>query len=541
MFVKHAEHVKTCVIDSPPTTSARASHFAAPRPRCGRAISFALLVVSSLVVVLPAAAQDADGLIRALLRNSDLGETDVSVAVQDLQTGAWLVERDADEPMIPASNMKLVTTAAALELLGPRFAFTTELRLLPADEEAGHGPKLAVIGSGDPALGDPKLLRQHMNGMDAEELLDVWVQQVVDTGLTQFDTLIVDDRVFDRQFVHPKWPRNQLIEWYCAPVAGINFHDNCLDILPRPAARQGLAPQIDIFPDAPFIDSRNKARTGTQDKFWVGRRTGTNDFTFNGQVRTLRRTPLSVTIHDPPIFFGQLLRHRLAKRGITVENIVRTAEGDAPPQGQSLHVIRTTLPLVLQRTNRNSLNMFAEGLMKRMGHQVTGAPGSFENGAAALRIYMHNALGPRSAVATVSDGSGLSRDNRLTARLLVKLLARMHESEYADDYRTSLAFAGKDSDGRKAGDGTLEGRFAALGDGAWVFGKSGYINRVSALSGYLVFPDPDAPDRHRVYAFSIICNGFRPPLTNRSMKKLQDNIVQRIEKSERRPLAVVRE
>jgi len=511
----------------------------------------ALFVVSCLVA-LPSHAQDAEGLIRALLRNTDLGGTDVSVAVQDLRTGQWLVELDADEPRTPASNMKLVTTAAALELLGPRFAFTTELRLVPVEnlprreqrQDADAPPRLpvlAVIGSGDPALGDPKLLREHMDGMDAEGLLDVWVEQVVKTGIKQFDAIVVDDRVFDQQFIHPDWPRNQLIEWYCAPVAGINFHDNCLDILPRPAARRGLAPQIDIFPEAPFIDSTNKATTGTQDKFWIGRREGTNDFTFNGQVHTLRRTPLSVTIHDPPNFFGQLLRHRLAKRGIVVGDILRPAEGDAPLEGTTLHEIRTTLPLVLQRTNRNSLNMFAEALLKRMGHQVTGSPGSFENGAAALRIYMHNALGPRSAVATVADGSGLSRENRVTARLLVQLLRRMHESQYADAYRTSLAFAGKTADGDTAGDGSLEGRFDELGDGAWVFGKSGYINSVSALSGYLVFPDPAEPDTHRVYAFSILCNGFKPPLTNSSMKSLQDRIVQRIEKAERQATAIVRE
>ncbi len=536
------DHTHTGLPRTTPTLSARPAAGLRPLARWAGVVA---VCVTWLVLAVPALAQDADDRIRDLLRNSDLGPTKVSVAVMDVDSGRWLVEREADEPRVPASNMKLITTAAAVELLGPRFTFTTELQMVPAadfhgsdyDPAKGHGPALVVIGSGDPGLGDPKLLREHL-GIDAEALLEIWVDKIVETGQKRFDAIVIDDRVFDQQFIHPGWPQDQLINWYCAPVAGINFHDNCLDILPKPAATRGLAPEVSIYPAAPFLDTTNTATTGSEDTFWVSRRTGTNHLRFHGQVRTHRRSPISVTVNDPPDLFARLLIHRLARRGVTVATVQRMDEGAAQLRGQSLHTIRTTLPPILERTNRDSMNLFAEALFKRLGHQVTGSPGSFDNGAAAVRIYLHNVLGPRSAVATVVDGSGLSKDNRVTARLLVQVLQRMHHSPYVDTYRSSLAHAGKTAEGTAASSGTLHNRFNKLGNEAWVFGKTGYINQVSALSGYLVFPDPDDADRHKVYAFAILCNGFRPPASNRSMKDLQDQIVTIIEQAERRPSVV---
>ncbi len=518
------------------TRMKRTRKFAGP-PLRSAAVFVSLCV---LTVASPAAAQDAEALTRSLLRGADLGPTQYTVAALDLSSGQWLIELDPDEPMIPASNMKLLTTAAATELLGPGFVFTTELIEVSPEDYHGraYDPKLAqagalmIIGSGDPALGDPKLLREHL-GIDAEQLLDAWVDAVVKTGKKRFAAIVIDDRIFDRQFVHPSWPIDQLNRWYCAEVAGINFHDNCIDVIPRPTSN-GLAPEIDLFPDAPFLDTTNRAKTGRDDSFWISRKLKENQFTFHGSVRHQPTQGIPVTVHDPPDFFARLLVHRLAQQGVTVDAVHRPADGAAPLPGQTLHIIRTTLPLVLERTNRNSQNLFAEALLKRMGHQVTGSPGSFENGAAAVRIYLRNVLGPRSAVASVADGSGMSRDNRVTARLLVRLLEHMHQSEHADTFRKSLSFSGRTEEGKLVGVGTLGGRFADLDAGSWVFGKSGYLNGVSTLSGYLVFPDDAKPEQHRVIAFAVLFNGFKPPLSNRTLKDLQDKIVDQIETVQRK-------
>ncbi len=168
--------------------------------------------------------------------------------------------------------------------------FRTELRLIKGDQ----GENILVVhGDGDPAFGDPVLLAEH--GFDADEVINRWVQAVDKTGIKQFDRLLVDDRVFDRQFVHPTWPKGQLIRDYCAEVSGLNFHRNCIDIRLIPAEQMGQAPEIELYPDAPFIETVNNAITGEKDAYWFSREPDKNQFTMHGSVRhrpsARRRSP----------------------------------------------------------------------------------------------------------------------------------------------------------------------------------------------------------------------------------------------------------
>lgn len=459
------------------------------------------------------------------LRAADLDQTKVSVFVYDLDAEEVLVQIDADARMIPASNMKLVTTASSLMHLGPDFVFRTELRMLPdgdGDDAAGEGPTLVIHGDGDPAFGDPLILEQH--GFSVEDLLDLWVEAVADTRHKRFDRLVVDDRVFDRTYTHPSWPEDQLIYRWCAPVAGLNFYQNVLDVLPQPTSR-GRAPVISLFPAeaAHFLKTANKASTGRTDAFWI-RRQGVKGLSFHGTVKNRRRTPVQVSLADPPVFLGEVMAERLKDRGITVGEVVRPAEDALLPRGRVLHRVRTTLPLVLERTNQDSQNMFAEGLLKRMGRQVTGRPGSFENGAAAVRIAMQKLLGPRVSVLQIADGSGMSRDNRVTARFLVELLVAMRQhpdDDVADGFVSSLAIGGEN--------GTLQRRFRRFDPRADVRAKSGYLRGVSALSGYLVRTGDERGDCH--IAFAMLFNGFEPPISNATLKKLQEEFLAVIEEA----------
>lgn len=486
---------------------------------------FRLSLLIGLLVLASAspawAAGDLESQLRRMIRAHDLRQTQVAAMVQDLSTGEVLVAIDADEPMIPASNMKLITTAAALDVLGPEFVFRTELGIIePAPANPAGGATLVVKGDGDPAFGDPELLREH--GLSVDDLLDQWAQAVVKTGRTHVDRLLIDDRVFDRTFTHPDWPANQLIKSYCAQVAGLNFHDNCIDVLMTPARRQGLAPTIELFPPAPFLETVNEATTGKTDIYGVIRAPGTNRFVFHGSIRNKPYGPFQATVHDPALFFGNVFAERLRQRGVTVASVERPADDQLLPTPRALHVVQTTLPLVLTRTNRDSQNMFAEALIKRMGRAVTGASGSWENGAAAVRLALRDRLGPRSSVVSIADGSGMSRDNRVTARVLVELLASLHndaDATKAAIYRKSLAHGGVS--------GTLDDRLQELA--GQVYGKSGYLSGVSALSGYLVLPAGPEGGQPRTIAFSFLFNGFEPPVYNLHMKALQDKLVGAIE------------
>ena len=484
-------------------------------PMCSRTrpVWLACLLLSVLWTA-PAGAASLEHQFQQMLRAHDLRETRVAVMVQDLSTGRVLARLRADEPMIPASNMKLITTSAALDVLGPEFVFRTELSRVDHNGER----VLVVRADGDPAFGDPVLLEKH--DFKVEQIIDRWVQAVADTGVKQFDKLVIDDRVFDRQFVHPTWPEGQLNRSYCAEVAGLNFYQNCIDVRLIPAAQRGQAPEPQIFPPVPFIETTNKATTGGKDAYWISRARTANKFTFHGTVRNRPVQPTQVTVHDPPIFFGKLLADRLKKQaGVTIDQVTRPADDTMLPMGTALHRMQTTLPVVLERVNRDSQNMFAEALIKRMGRAMTGAAGSWENGAAAVRVSLRRRLGPGSRAVNIADGSGMSRKNRVTAKIIVQLLASMHrDKEKGELFRGSLAEAGET--------GTLDDRLTELEP--TLLGKSGYLRSVSALSGYLQLPDGDSDEQPRTVAFSFLFNGFKPPLYNPQMKSIQNKMVRTI-------------
>lgn len=491
-----------------------------------------------LLLALAASGRGADlqSELQTIITRRGLGQTAVGVCVVDVATGRELVRINAEEPMAPASNLKLVTTAAALKTLGPDFVFRTELRLLaplaaattePAANPSGL-PTLVIQGDGDPALGDPQLLREF--GTDAEELLGHWVQAVRGAGVTGIGQLLVDDRIFDDVHVNPHWPADQLDRWYCAPVCGVNFFENALAVFVQPT-RPGEAPRVQVVPQCWNINVVNRATTGKEDSFSVARRPGTMEILVRGQVKNPRAEAVRVTVEDPAIFLGQLLAQRLRQAGVAVGEVGRVPREQVLPEGRTLHAIQTTLPVVLRRCNKDSRNLYAEALLKRMGHAYTGSPGSWENGAAAVRGFLSQTLGTQAAVVQLCDGSGLAHDNRVSARVLVNLLVEMaRDPVLGPIYLESLAVAGQD--------GTLEKRNGLLKMRSRVLGKSGYINAVTTLSGYIVAPaaeggDPAAdraPSADRLVAFSLLFNNVRPPIYHYMVKELQEQLLQAVDR-----------
>lgn len=460
--------------------------------------------------------------LTTMLESADLRQTRVSVVVMDLDQSRTLAEVQGDEPMIPASNLKLVTSAAALDVLGKDYRFHTPLRLTAPDPTTGL-PNLLIVGDGDPAFGEPRLMRKFE--YTVEQLLGAWAQAVVDQGITELGAIVVDDRIFDRQFVHPSWPREQLNRWYCAEVAGLNFYANCIDVLPIPGAGPGEAPRLEIFPPSPFLQITNRATFGKDNAYWMSRPPTNNRMSFHGSVRQRPGSSFPMTIHDPPLYFAQLLAHTLQQHGVKVATVSRPEDDAQLPESRLIHQFNTPLSEVLRRCNADSHNLFAEALLKRIGHQQTGQPGSFLNGTAAVRAVMSERIGPLATALAPADGSGMSRESRVSARALVELLARFrHDAELGPAYRDSLAFCGRDAEGNVLAEGTFRGRFRDLKPGQFVYGKSGYISRVSTCSGYLFLPQPDGQPT-RVIGFSFLFNNFPPNISNARLKDLQDAMV----------------
>jgi len=489
-------------------------------PRSTFSVPF-LLALAALGT--PTAAGTLEGDVRALLADAGLGGAEIAVSVRDVANGRSLVAIDADRPMLPASNMKLLTTGAALDGLGADFRFSTRLAF---DESLR---RLVVLGDGDPGFGDPELLAstRHrrpdgtvVEGLDVETLLGLWADAVAASGVRRIDELVVDDRVLDRDGVHPQWPADQLNRHYCAPVSGINFHGNCLHLRPSPIG--GRAVPGPFSPDAPWVALENRAtgRTGpkAEQTIWIGhgsRIHGPDGLTLFGNVEATPVEPIRVAVRDPATFLGRLLADRLRRRGIEI-GAVRVAAADerfgeladaAPP-------VETPIETVLGRANVDSSNLHAEALLKRLSHARTGRPGSWADGAVAVRDRLRRRASDALLEGVeISDGSGLSRGNRIRADLTTAYLASIAaDPKVGGIFRESLAVGGES--------GTLAKRFRGLDlAGCRVRAKSGYIRGVSGLSGLVEAPDG------RMLAFSVLCNDVR---SVRAAKRLQERIVQRL-------------
>lgn len=479
-------------------------------------IGLSLLIL--LVVAPTSHAQDLQADLTSLRTRTSLGTSTFGAVAMDIGTGRVLFAIDPKTPMIPASNQKLLTTGAALMVLGSDFGFETTL--------VDAGNRLVLRGSGDPALGDPAIL-QLGGDIGIEDLLNQLVEATQRRGITHIDELVLDDRVFDRAFAHPSWPIDQLNTWYCAEIGGINLHTNVLSIYPKPADGGRGLPLFSVEPAAPWIEFENFARSVTTGRqtVWIARPKPVNAFQLRGDVRYPGSEPIRVAIHNPPMTTGQLLADRLMKAGIKIGipggptglDAVRLVEPDEVlAEGQPIVVVRTRMQDILTRCNTSSYNLYAEALIKRLGHEINHEPGSWANGSAVIRMLLSEKLGPEHAMNTrIADGSGMSRENQVSAETLVAWLVEIDADEHLRSAMLeSLA---------TPGEGTLRTRFADSSLSNQVYAKSGYLNGVRALSGYVV-----AENGQRV-AFAMLMNDIPAGRPNQNAKVFLERGVEMID------------
>lgn len=463
-----------------------------------RAASVALGLV--LALSCPNARAD-EALVRAVgaaLRPGVEKGSTVAVAVADGLTGhALLATPNAGDPLLPASNLKLVTSAVALGQFGADAVLETKLLVV--------GDDLVVVGGGDPALGDPAL--EARRGRTPMAVFDGWADALRRAGVVRVaGDLVVVDPVFDGQLLHPTWNDFNRRQWYGAPVAGVNFNTNCVTFrfvptIPGEPARVQTLPPAGGFAVKGSVTTTRK--NGKHDPVLDKRllpQDGRSVYTVRGRVKQ-EAGPFDKPVDDPRSFFGEALKARLAARGVAVAGTVRVANRSAHDdlkRGRPIATHRTPLVDVLGRVNTNSQNMMAEALTKLNGwayeqRHGKGLPGSWASGHEAAVVFLKR-LGIDTLPLVVADGSGLSRENRVSANLLARLLVYMlRDHPDGEHYLASLA--------RTGGDGSLRKRMPPLS--GRVFAKTGHINGVSALSGYVFATNG------RVAVFSILYNDLK--------------------------------
>jgi len=475
-----------------------------------RAVALGCIIASLAATVCRG---DLAGDVDAVLKDKFLQRA--SVGIEIVRLGATeaetqeIYQRDGHAPLTPASNLKLATTSAAIDRLGPDFKFRTILLM--------HDGDAVLIGDGDPAFEDSEYLKRV--GWKPNAIYENWCGRLKSLNISSVRNVIVDDSVFDEEFLHPDWPANQIDHWYVAEVGGMNLNTNCVNLVIEPASSGGRV-GLSLMPATHFVSIENSCVTGANNVM-IGRQPGTNQVVLKGQAPGGGPSEFQETIHDPPLYAATVLSETLDAAGIKVggevkrDRTIRQQRQKGPASLWRIVAIHETpLAVVLARANKDSINLYAECLCKRLGHEVSGQGGSWTNGTAAVGEFLRHSGVPATEF-RLDDGSGLSKHNAISASALTRVLVHNYCGKNRDAFLSSLSVAGVD--------GTLQDRFRGAGLRGRVVGKSGFVEGVSCLSGYLTTRDGDR------YAFSILMNGL-PPKSNALAKALQEKIVEALDR-----------
>ncbi|MDY6913812.1 MAG: D-alanyl-D-alanine carboxypeptidase/D-alanyl-D-alanine-endopeptidase [Planctomycetota bacterium] len=457
-------------------------------------IAAAVCVVVLAAGAAPAGPTALQARIAALVRAYEREHgTIAGVSAVDLRTARPLVAIRDGEPRTPASNQKLLTSAFALERLGGNFKFTTVVYRWSGG--------LLVVGDGDPTLGDPVIAEAA--GMSIYAELDAWAADVKKKlGKEIAGDLLVCGSADASVYRHRDWPTGQHHRWYAAPVAPLNFHDNCFDVTFR---RVGKTIAAEVAPVSRLVRIKSAVRSGRKHLCSVQIRDGDSVVSLRGTVRP-GSAVISAAVNDPPLLLGRVFTDRLARAGVTLGGRVRRirrAEVDLAA-ATPLTGTTTALSLALARANKRSLNLAAECIFLRAGDGTWKGSANIETQV----LIRHFGLAAKSFV--VADGSGLSRHNRVAPAGVTAVLAAMLRHKNASIFLASLPASGVD--------GSMRSRLSGRRYRNRVLAKTGSIAGSSCLSGYVL-----GGDGKPAIAFSVLVNDV-PAGYAWTAKQLQDSI-----------------
>jgi D-alanyl-D-alanine carboxypeptidase/D-alanyl-D-alanine-endopeptidase (penicillin-binding protein 4) len=411
------------------------------------------------------------------------------IVIQSLRDQRILYARNPDQVFLPASNNKLLTSGAALELLGSSYVYHTRLYrtgvLLPDGTLKGD---LYLRGSGDPLL--------------ASADLDALAAQVRKAGIERVNgALHYDDTLFDRQWLGDDWAWDDEPFYYSAQVSALNVNENLLNLRALPGRKVGAPVRIEITPAAGYARLVNNAVTGppkSKRTLIFSRQRGENVYTVTGvlPIDTPAAEPVQdqLTVENPPRYTAFLLLGSLERAGVHLRHHDLL---DGPPVPKSALQIaeHNSIPLseLLPRLNKPSDNLVAECLLKTIGATAKGIGTAGANGTGAQSARdLFLRIGMDIDRVQQADGSGLSRLNFVSPRNIVRLLNYLYTTPDFHTLYDSLPIAGVD--------GTLARRMKTGGAAGNCHAKTGYESNVSSLSGYVTTKDGE------MLAFSILMN-----------------------------------
>ncbi len=439
------------------------------------------------------------------------------VYIVDLDADRVLYDRNASKRFIPASNMKLLTTAAVLDALGPDFRYQTRLYANGQVQNGTLTGGLVVRGAGDPTFGG------RYNRGDLTRTFRQWADSLRAAGVRRVQgTVVGDDDVFDNVQLGQGWQWDDLVWYYGAEISGLQFNEGTVHVEVE-GTSPGRAARIAAAPDYDYVRFVNRTVTTAGGDIQEGysRELSNNVFTVTTSVPAGQTETEELSVVNPTDYFISTMVGVFRQQGIDVEaDLVDVDEWSQSPRYETMRqiAVHQSPPLaeIVEQTNTDSNNLYAEHLLRTMGSYVyqdkdfpTGS--AFAGYAAMGPLLARLQIDPLSF--RVADGSGLSALNRLTPVGIVSLLRGMRDHP---DRATGRAFVESLPVGGRTG--TLKRRYRNGDARGNVRAKTGYISGARTLSGYVT-----SASGHTI-AFSLLCNNYTVPTSR--VNRAQDQIVE---------------
>jgi serine-type D-Ala-D-Ala carboxypeptidase/endopeptidase (penicillin-binding protein 4) len=427
--------------------------------------------------------------IQKIISDAFFDQTIIALDIFDLTDSVLLFRQNNKLLLRPASNMKLLTSAAALINLGEYYSFRTDLYHTGViDEETLYGD-IFVVGGFDPDF--------------TTKDLDSLVKVVKSLGIKKIIGGVNGDiSKKDSLYWGKGWMWDDDPEPTAPYLSALNINDNSIEVFVEGSKIDSPA-VVTLIPNTNFVQVKNNSLTVSQDtsenyfvtRDWVGKE---NTIIVNGRVNKISVIDSAeqiskVNLLHPERYFLTLFKERLELEGIYTEKPIDIKRLEENPV--YLSTIYRSIDTVLSELNKESDNLCAEMLIYAMAYKDSGAPASSENGLATIKRFI-DTLGFNSEDYSMADGSGVSHYNLVSAELLLETLKYMYyqKQELFSLFYNSLPIAG--------GDGTLEKRMKNTSAQLNVHAKTGTLNGVSNLSGYVT-----AKNGHLI-AFSIMIQNF---------------------------------
>ena len=425
----------------------------------------------------------------SLLGTAPASKGEWGLLIVDPETGETLYEQNADKYFVPASNMKLFTTALALAKLGPDYRFHTTLETQGTISSTGVlTGDLMLVGRGDPNLSNRKFpyeLKEEFDGLPEKALAEL-ADALVAKGVKEVSGDVVgDDSYFPRERYPNGWEIDDMVWEYGAAISAIVVDDNTVALTLTPGEQAGSPVQAAVTPATPDFMVENDVTTSAADAkpdLTLTREPGSNLVVVKGSLPA-KSAPrkLVLAIEEPAQHAAATLKRLLEERGVKVAGVAKARHAPAEPSGDPVVLAeRVSVPLAdaLKLVNKISQNLHTEMLLRTVARQ--SGPWATPDDLMKVPADFYAAAGIDPGDVIQTDASGVSRHDLVTPRAIVALLSFAQKQSWFGPYYASLPVAGVD--------GTLEDRMKNTPAAGRIHAKTGSVEHVRTLSGFAETP-----------------------------------------------------